>query len=71
MITVNKTNQTMVATDEAKSSKVCPKAPNSVCPKCQKELQSSYGLGSGYGYGSYDVCLSCWLVFNFVEDTGE
>jgi hypothetical protein len=72
MIVVDKNNQTLMALDgRFEEPKTCPKAPNGVCPHCNNTLFPLYGPGSPYGFGTYDVCTVCWLVFNFVEDTEE
>lgn len=32
---------------------------------CGKDLEPSFGVGAGCGYGSYDACLVCWAFYNF------
>lgn len=43
-----------------------------VCGLCgSSELSPGYGLGSGYGMGSYTFCDDCCNFLDFSEDTGE
>lgn len=41
-----------------------------VCGLCgSDELEQGYGLGSGYGMGSYTFCLGCNTFLDFHEDS--
>jgi hypothetical protein len=42
------------------------------CGLCgDKAIESGYGLGSGFGIGSYNFCNNCGAFLDFCEDTGE
>lgn len=43
------------------------------CPRCHSAaaLYHSYGLGSGYGIGSYSHCGECEIFLDFVPDAVE
>jgi hypothetical protein len=49
-----------------------PTSERNVCGICGgEEIESGYGLGGGYGCGSYNFCHECYAVLDFSEDTGE
>lgn len=59
-----------------KDPRDCPKTTTDwkgrkVCPECGDETDPSYGIGSGYGFGAYEYCLACSIVYDFEEDADE
>lgn len=32
---------------------------------CGEDLEPSFGVGAGCGYGSYDICFTCSSIYNF------
>lgn len=43
-----------------------------VCGLCgSDELEPGYGIGGGYGMGSYNFCGGCNNFLDFSEDAGE
>ncbi len=43
-----------------------------VCGLCgSNEIDAGYGIGTGYGCGSYMYCHDCQSFLDFNEDTGE
>lgn len=57
------------------SAKECPETiidpvtEASVCGLCGgTEIEPGYGIGGGYGMGSYDFCYECNTFLNFCED---
>lgn len=47
-----------------------PVANRQVCGCCgSDELEPGYGLGTGYGMGSYAFCLGCSRFLDFHEDS--
>jgi len=54
--------------------KECPQSVDGKCSKCGADVESIYGIGSGYGgIGGYSFCTNedCGEIHDFVEDTGE
>lgn len=48
-----------------------PVAQANVCGLCgSPEIEMGYGLGSGYGMGSYNFCGECNNFLDFSEDLG-
>lgn len=46
-----------------------PVAQANVCGLCgSAEIEAGYGLGTGYGMGSYNYCLGCDNFIDFSED---
>lgn len=46
-----------------------PVAQKQVCGLCgSAEVESGYGLGSGFGIGVYMFCNDCFAFLDFVED---
>lgn len=53
------------------SAQTCldPVSKKEVCGICgSSEIEPGYGLGSGYGIGSYVFCEECYAFLNFCED---
>ncbi len=54
------------------SSVFDPVSGQNVCPLCgSSEIEAGYGLGGGYGMGSYNFCAECNTFLDFCEDTDE
>lgn len=49
-----------------------PVSNKNVCGLCgSDEIEMGYGLGTGFGMGSYNFCHACNHFLDFSEDTGE
>jgi hypothetical protein len=54
------------------SSVFDPVQAKNVCGLCgSDQIEMGYGLGGGYGMGSYNFCHECGNFLDFCEDTGE
>jgi len=48
--------------------KNCPKSNDGKCPQCQIDLQSGYGFSGGYGLGTYQWCIKCYEIYDFMPE---
>lgn len=61
-----------VAPKECPRTIFCEKKNANVCGLCgSDEVTPGYGLGSGYGMGSYNFCMDCYTFLDFSEDIDE
>lgn len=49
-----------------------PTTDRPVCGLCgSDEIEQGYGIGGGYGMGSYNFCQECYAFLDFHEDRDE
>jgi len=51
-----------------KEPKECPRSEDGKCPPCGENLEQTYGIGSGYGFGAYSICPRCATIYDFLPD---
>lgn len=65
----------VIADGKFSDEKLCPVSlthpvlGEQVCGICgSSDIEQGYGLGSGYGMGSYTFCQDCYAFLDFSED---
>ena len=59
-------------TEEPPHTVTEPTSGKQVCGLCgSDQVNAGYGLGSGYGLGTYNFCEECNSFLDCVEDLGE
>lgn len=60
------------ATKDCPETVIDPVLDKSICGLCgSDEIEPGYGLGSGYGIGTYNFCTGCNSFLDFREDNDD